>query len=136
MRVYVAAPLACASQARHWASLLRDNCLGVTSRWHDLVLEDDARDPSDDQERQEILTQNLADLSRANAVLALMQTGTPRATNCELGYALALSLPVVWLSGPTDLNTNLFSSHPMVSLTRSGSNALEILLRMARTVKP
>lgn len=129
--VYVASPLAFAFKAREWAEILRDSGMHVSSRWHDVVLEG-AVDPLDADTRRLVLTDNLQDLRKARCVLALMSHGTPRATIGEIAYALAFGIPVVWLAGPTGQNDNIFSSHLLVTYTRSGSNALSALLTMAR----
>lgn len=93
MRVYIAAPKAEALRARRAASLLRKCGIEVVSTWHETI-EEGAEDPFFG--REEILSKNLHDLSRANAVLALTSDNAGRETYVEIGRALERGLRVVW----------------------------------------
>lgn len=132
MKIYLASPLSENDYARTWRDTLVESGFLVVSTWHDLVTEHDARDPSDSDERASTLLRNLHELRSADVLLALMRSGIPRATNGEIGFAVALHKPVVWLAGPTSLNDNIFTAHALVQHTRSGSNALHLLMQMAR----
>lgn len=125
-RVYVAAPLACALKAHHFAEMLRVCGYEVTSTWHDLP---EAPEPGDAPARVGILTTNIRDLDACDAVVALLHAGTPRATYAEIGYALAQSKPVAWVHGPEVKNTCIFDAHPLSFVAHSASDVITWLAR-------
>jgi nucleoside 2-deoxyribosyltransferase len=111
MRLYVAAPLAQAPMAQAMALDLYRLARHVSvSTWH-VDLPEHATDPQDVHVRQRILAANLQDLDMADAVVALMHTGTPRATIGEIAWALSEGKHVVWCSGPGGIGRNLWDAH-------------------------
>lgn len=113
--VYVAAPLGAAHLATWVADELVRRGFDVVSRWHRWVGEaGQTSDPVDDTAREHILESNLEDLNRADVVVALTQVGTPRATFCEIAWALGNGLPVVWVSGPQGAGRCIFDAHRLV----------------------
>ena len=114
MRVYVAAPLAQAVTAHAVGEMLRPEHEAV-SRWPGNVLELAAdRDPSRIEDRCAVLRTNVVDLELADVVVALCHVGDGRATYAEIGYALALRLPVVWVQGGRGEGRNIFDAHDLV----------------------
>lgn len=114
--VYVAGPLSAKDDVRVVVSTLRtvpNHLLEVVSRWHD-VSDDELRDPSDLAERTRLNDMNLADIDRADVVVAWTMTGRPCATYAEIGYAAAKGKVVLWIQGPEFAGANLFDAHPMV----------------------
>lgn len=95
MRVYIAAPKAQVERARCIAFALHLRGLEVVSCWHTLVSPGD-QDPTDYIDALAILEQNLADLRRADVVLALTREGEGRGVYTEIGRALERGIPVVW----------------------------------------
>lgn len=112
---YIAAPLSQARAASELAADLLERGIVATSRWHNAVVAAGAtRDPESEQTRREVLTENLADLEAASAIVALCHAGTPRGTLHELGYAVARGLPVVRTHfGAT--GRDIFDAHPLVT---------------------
>ena len=131
MRIYIAAPLACGYLARHAADSLRAERHTVLSTWHEI---DRSGDPLEHGSRLGQLAANLSELDAADVVVALMSHGTPRATNVEIGYAIARGKRVVWQANNGE-NANLFNAHPLVMQTRTASETAAALERMARTVR-
>ena len=131
MKVYIACSMLAKSDAREWAGALRVAGLTVSSSWHEST-DEFIGEPSELDERRKILDANVAELEASDVVLALMGRGTPRATIGEIAYALGRGTPVVWLAGTANQNANIWDAHRLVHHTRSSSNALELLRRMAR----
>ena len=122
LAVYVAAPLAQRSVAEHFAAALRNHGFAVVSRWH---RSSDARDPSSDAERFRVLSGNIADLERCDAMLALCHAGTPRATFGEITWTLRQQKPVVWAHHADGSGRNIFDAHKLVRrVVFDGSNAV------------
>jgi len=117
MILYLAAPLSEARRACRIAELLAAHGHDWCSRWHrDVVLSGATADPGDDEaERARILAMNLEDIAKADALVVLLDRGTGRSTYAEIGYALALDKPVVWVSGPFGYGRSLFDAHPLVA---------------------
>jgi hypothetical protein len=130
LNVYIACALAQAHHARDYATRLgMFESYQVVSAWHDLVTE--KVDPTDAGTRREVLLNNLADLSRAHVVLALMDKGTPRATIGEAVWALAHSKPVVWLCGGDGTGRNVWDAHALVTLCDRHEQVLPALHRIS-----
>lgn len=126
MNVYIAAPLACARDARDWALTLIDHGHNVVSSWH-APGNAEEESPDDYCERRRILDVNTRDLDKADVVMALMRTGTPKAVYSEIGWALAWDIPVVWLHGPRIVNRCIYDAHALSHIAHSPTRALEIL---------
>lgn len=136
--VYLASPLSQARACCDLAEDLLDLQIVTCSQWHAAVVAAAAvRDPESDQTRRELLTLNLADIERADALVALVHIGEPRATLGEIGYALALRKPVVWVSHGWR-GRNLLDAH--VGVTRidvaDDSTRRTLAARVARALAP
>lgn len=104
----------------------------MVSSWHSAVVASGATsDPDDERSRAEILSTNLADLHRADVVIALCDDGTPRATFCEIGFALAIGKRVVWVHGERGEGRNSYDAHPLVARVRAGHLPLAVRLKRA-----
>lgn len=115
MELYVAASRDCAGQADEVAKRLRELGATVVSRWHDGQIK--LVDPADRDVRNKILAANLEDLRRCSAVVALMHSGSPKATYAEIGWALAQKRRVFWIGpgeGADDPLACIFDAHPAV----------------------
>ena len=123
-RVYIAAPLAQAGACRLVAMTLRAIGAEVTSTWHSTT---EKLDPTDVDVRAAILRTNLDDLDRATIVVALLHEGTPRGALCEVGVALGMDVPVVWVQGPNGEGANIFDGHPYVTIVRSVADAVTLV---------
>lgn len=95
MRVYIAAPKALVLVARLLAKKLRELGFEVVSTWHD-TMKEGASDPVWYFERVQILETNLAELSRAEVMLALTSDDAGRETYIEIGRALERGIPIAW----------------------------------------
>ena len=126
LRIYVAAPRALAGRANAFAKDLRANGQEVVSRWH--VDGEPIVDPKSSDFRQKVLFENTVDLCQCDVLVALMDSGNPRATYCEIGYALAMEKHVIWISesGNDDLAC-IYDSHPKVKKMPRESHALREL---------
>jgi hypothetical protein len=134
--VYVAAPRSEAHRADLVAGLFRDEGFEVSSKWHESG--DPIVDPSDHLIRSNILFSNTVDLMNADVVVALMDLGEPKATYCEIGYALACDKHVIWVNGIGLLNPRacIYDSHPRVFVVEGPVNALlEVKSRSERIGK-
>lgn len=100
MRLYLAASLSTVTAAKALAERLRLDGHEVASTWHDVVLEGE-RDPLDVDERRDVAIGCLCEVTRADAVVALLtdEDCRPRGTFIEIGYALGLAIPIVWVGG-------------------------------------
>lgn len=94
--VYVAAPKAEIVRALNMVLRLR-GIPGVTivSRWHDVYVEG-TPDPDAHAEAERLLRDNVADLRRADLLVALTSETDGRGTYCEIGRALEREIDVVW----------------------------------------
>lgn len=129
VRVYIASALSQAPRAREYADHLKaTGAFTICSGWHDTG---DTVDPSDEATRRDILVTNLADLARAQVVLALMAWGIPRGAHAEIGWSLAMGKPVVWFASGDGLGTSLFTAHPLVALVHSHAEVMPQLHRVA-----
>ena len=125
LRVYIAAPLSAARQACDYAAALSSAGWLVVSRWHRIALSSgDTIDPAGDTPRAAILAANIRDLESADMVFAYTAFGTPRATYCEIGWALALATPVVWLHADGGAGRNIFDAHELVYRVTTIEDAL------------
>lgn len=93
-KVYLAGALARASFIETVAARLRP-LFDVVSGWHGRAK--GPRDPRDEAERGAICAANLAELVRADVVIVMVDDGEPRATYGELGFALALCKPCIFV---------------------------------------
>jgi nucleoside 2-deoxyribosyltransferase len=112
-KIYVAAPFAYAPHAFVVAHMLERDGHAVTSTWHRDTL-GLGGDPLATARRKAILDVNLRDLRAAEVLVALTARGMPRATNAEIGFALALNMPVVWWQSPNWDGANIFDAHELV----------------------
>ena len=118
LRVYIAGAKSVAPRARTVSMLLRCQGYDVVSRWHHSMR--DARvDPCMESARVAILGADLADLELAQVVVAITDSGKPRATLVEIGYAIALGTRVIWQIGVDGTGRNLFDSHECVTRVTS-----------------
>jgi nucleoside 2-deoxyribosyltransferase len=129
--IYLAAPLSEVESVRDWADRLRMSGFKVCSRWHDAV-EVGATDPHSRERRSRILCDNLIDLQAADVVFANTCAGVPGATLGEIGWALAMETPVVWLQPPTRRadgvrHTNIFDAHDLVTIVTDSSTVLSAI---------
>jgi len=113
VRIYIAAPLAAAGAAQDLASAIGREGHTIVSGWHALVAVDS--DPIAELERVAILASNLADLDRAQGVIAL--THFPdvvgRGTYGEIAWALSRGLPVAWVQDGLR-GRSIFDAHALV----------------------
>lgn len=94
MKVYLAGPLSAATRIGLWEERLRQEGIEITSAWH---RSGETVDPHAPEVRAAILDTNLADLMRADVLLADTTEGEePGCTFAEIGYALRGRMPVVW----------------------------------------
>lgn len=133
LRVYVAAPLG--ERPRAWAAAqaLRAQGFVIVSSWHDLHLDRDA-DPEDADERAYTAKACTREITRAQALLALTNQGTPRGTYVEIGMALAMAIPVFWLvpRETHDPRSCVFDAHPYVTRGHGFGELEAALVRYAR----
>lgn len=95
MRIYIASALSESAAARNWAvRISNERGLSIGSRWHDY---DAVGDPVSKDVRRAVFESNISDLRGCDALLLQTVTGAPSCAYVELGYALALGLPCVWL---------------------------------------
>lgn len=125
--IYLAAPLAQAHVARLLATMLASAGHRITSTWHATAA---TVDPTHIHDRRACLADNLQDLTRADLVVAWTAEGTPRATLCEIGHALATGKPVVWVQGAGGEGANIFDASPLVTVVREHRE--EVLLGAVR----
>ena len=129
--VYIAAPLGHAPLASALARELRGWGHSITSRWHDAIAPLRPRvDPIQEVVRFTVLANNLVDLTRADCVVALLHRGKPKATLCEVGWALARQKPVIWFHDDRPRTRNVFDSHGLV-LRREAPRRRRALFRAA-----
>jgi nucleoside 2-deoxyribosyltransferase len=84
----------------------------VVSTWH--TSPEVEKYPIDPATRSNALAQDLAQIDRATVFVCLTCGGRPVTTLCELGYAVARGIPVVWVHGAKDEST-LFDAHASVT---------------------
>jgi nucleoside 2-deoxyribosyltransferase len=127
MKVYLAAALARARFVEAVAAGLRGT-YDVVSGWHSRH-NGSSRDPRDDDERTEICSTNLAELVGADVAVVMVDDGEPRATYGELGFALALCKPCVFVH---DSGTGrcILDSHSLVVRLDLRTHSLEDLPRV------
>ncbi len=99
MRLYLISPLANVASIRELASSLAQLGHHITSTWHDVVTPGSV-DVESDEGRRAAWKANVDDLRAADALIAFLPVGVPRASYCEIGYGLALGKPVVWCHSP------------------------------------
>lgn len=135
MRVYIATALANFQLANRWGTKLRDAGHEVASRWHVSVREMTARtevmprDPLSEAERVTVLRANVNDLMSSDAVLAITQDDAGKATYCEIGYALAAGIRVIWLQSE-GRGRNIFDADTLVTRTTDPTRVLPELRRI------
>lgn len=112
-RIFISCPSEHASAADHFAGYLH-TAIGVevVSTWHSGEVEKYPRDAST---RAAALAQNLSQIDRATVFVCLTCGGRPVTTLCELGYAVARGIPVVWVHGAKD-ESALFDAHGNVTV--------------------
>ncbi len=120
MRIYIAAPLSAHLVADELASALHARGHVVVSGWHAIRGNGDPgqpppTDPLGEDERAAILRDNLADLAKAQGLIALthFHDVVGRGTYGEIGYALARGLPVAWMQDGWQ-GRSIFDAHPLV----------------------
>ena len=136
MRVYIATALANYNVAVLWASKLEKAGHTVSSHWHAEVRKASAssivpvpRDPFSEVERVAVLRANINDLMSSDAVLAITQDDAGKATYCEIGWALAAGIRVVWLQSE-GRGRNIFDADTLVTRTTDEDRALPELRRI------
>ncbi len=114
MRIYIAAPLAAHAVVGLLAADLTRRGHIVVSGWHALVSEG-ATDPHGDHERADILRNNLADLAKAQGLIALTHFDdvVGRGTYGEIAWALSRGLPVAWVHDG-QIGRSIFDAHHLV----------------------
>jgi nucleoside 2-deoxyribosyltransferase len=131
-RVYVAAPTEHAASADHFGSYLR-TAIGaeIVSTWQtETDLEKSPRDPAT---RADKLARNLSQIDRATVFVCLTCGGRPVTTLCELGYAVARGIPVVWVHGAKD-ESALFDAHANVTVFIT-ENPFRVVDRVAEWIQ-
>lgn len=123
--IYIAAPRALAPRAQRLAERFREAGFSVVSKWHShgepIV---DSRATSD---RTSALYSNTIDLHTADYIVALMDEGEPRATYCEIGYAVGIDRMIFWVAGTGDSSRAcIYDSHPRVTIVPTEDDALEL----------
>ncbi len=121
MKVYIAAPMGEAVSADELAVYLRMVGYVVVSDWHRTCLGVKS-DPASRSERLNALTHNMHDLDMCDVVVALTNCGNPRATYCEIGYALSNGKPLLWVQGEGGEGANIFDAHGLVTVTRQSDH--------------
>ena len=130
LKIYIAAPLLEAPTANLYAAKFRFDGWTVTSRWHaDVVANGVTVDPVGAVERAAILHDNLLDLAACDVLVALTSKGTPRATLCEVAFALARGKRVIWYAGAAGQGLNIFSAHRNVTAVVTSDDALLAVLK-------
>lgn len=132
-RVYIAAPKAEAPRARAVAEALRAARVEVVSRWH-AVYEDGAPDPRDPEVGLALLSNNRADLGRANVVVALTADGVGAETYAEIREAQLLGHRVVWSAQRGGLA--LCCHDPSVRVVPLDYDAVRMVVTMAAGPSP
>lgn len=118
--VYIASALSAVRVARHASKILSRSGLYVSSTWHVACVSE--KDPTDEDTRSKMLAQNLAELERADVLVALCETGQPRCCFTEVGYALAIGKSIVYRVGLLGEGRCLIDSHPRVVRIRVGDD--------------
>ncbi len=98
--IYIAASLQIRDEAEELADALRVRGVSVASTWHARPV---GADPSEPEERLRIWETCTREIVSADYMIALLHAGSPRTTLVELGYALALHLPVTIVAGDAPL---------------------------------
>lgn len=110
MRIYVASALGEIATARELADQIRRMGHEIASRWHYII---QPVEPRDQATRHVLLMSNVQDLESCDVLVALTCDGEPRCTLVEIGYALALGKPIVWIHDSA-AGRNLADSHDLV----------------------
>lgn len=114
-RLFLSAPTEHAGSAdRFGAYLTSAIAVEVLSTWH-AGIEEIQKYPDSSSRRADCLAQNLSQIDRATVFVCLTCGGRPVTTLCELGYAVARGIPVVWVHGAKDEST-LFDAHANVTV--------------------
>jgi hypothetical protein len=129
LRIYIAGAKSVAPRARHTAMLLRCQGYDVVSRWHHTI-GTVRTDPCSESERICVLTANLFDMNLAHVVLALTDSGEPRATLVEIGVAIGWGRRVIWQVGADGAGRNLFDSHALVTRVTSAVGAFQEIRKL------
>lgn len=135
MRVYIATSLANFREAYAWAGKLRRSGHEVTSGWIEAVqavilsTRLAPRDPLSEAERKKILRTNVNELMSSDAVLAITQDDAGKATYCEIGFALAVGIRVIWLQSEGG-GRNIFDADTLVTRTTDPTRVLPELRRI------
>jgi hypothetical protein len=113
-RVFISSPVEQARPADNFGGYLR-TAIGaeIVSTWHNEP--DVEKYPKDQATRAEKLAMNLSQIDRASVFVCLTCGGRPVTTLCELGYAVARGIPVVWVHGAKD-ESALFDAHANVTV--------------------
>lgn len=113
-RAYLSAPSEHAPSVERFGAYL-NTAIGVEviSTWH--ANADVEKYPRDAATRAEKLAEDLSQIDRATVFVCLTCGGHPVTTLCELGYAVARGIPVVWVHGAKD-ESALFDAHSNVTV--------------------
>lgn len=122
--VYIAAPRALAPRAQRLAEKFREAGFSVVSKWHSHG--EPIVDSTRASDRTSALYDNTIDLHMADYIVALMDEGEPKATYCEIGYAIAIDRMVFWVKGRGDSpRACIYDSHPRVTIVDCEEDALD-----------
>ena len=136
-RIYVAAPLSEVARAREAAGVVLQLGGMVASTWHEEVHRSGAdKDPLDEVSRARVVASLVRDLLRSDMLVALADQGRPRGTLVEVGYALALSRPVLWLTPHEEAERCIFDAHPRVRRVSDWVGLVRGLEAAFRTLEP
>ena len=113
-RIFISSPVEQSSAADRFGSYL-GTATGaeIVSTWH--AEPDVEKYPKEAATRAEKLAMNLSQIDRATVFICLTCGGRPVTTLCELGYAVARGIPVVWVHGAKD-ESALFDAHASVTV--------------------
>jgi len=114
--IYLASALSEYAVIEERAQILRLHNYEIVSNWHGIVAKQaEAIDPNDQSARFEIYKNNLTDINSAQILIADTRNGKPCATFSEIGYALGIKIPVIWIQPEILTNdgirrTNIFDA--------------------------
>ncbi len=121
-RIYIAAPWSWRDAAQDVQTSAIEQGWECTARW--MFVHGDSTDP--EVLRREALN-DIEDIQKARA-LVLLNIERSEGKSVELGYALALGLPVI-VVGTYPGCTNIFLHHPFVTRVETFDQALDTLER-------
>lgn len=133
LRIYVAGSKRATKEVKDIQTSLGKVGYEITSAWVPDVEANDGQDPTDKTTRRRAVTGNMAAVASSDLLVAWTVTGTPSATYAEIGAALALGKPVVWVQGPLGWGANIMDASPLVHVVLS-ADVTDILAAVDRVV--